>query len=429
MIYSTTFRPLALAIAVSFLAAGCSSEAGKTPAGGAANSNAPANENGSASVPNANAPNANGVAKNHDESSHTEDTMPRMTVETSEFGVTPDGEKVTLYTCNNGKGLEVKMIDYGATVVEVNCPDRDGNVANVTLSYPTLAGYLERHPYFGSTVGRYCNRIAAGKFTIDGTEYELATNNEPNHLHGGVKGFDRVIWQAEPILDRGGSVAGVRFTYTSPDGEEGYPGKVEAVAEYYLTANNELVADFTAATDKPTHVNLTNHCYWNLAGAGSGSILDHELTIYANEYVPVDDTGIPTGDFAAVEGTPFDFRRAKAIVEDFAELSGDPGGYDHSFAVSQKEPGKEEGLFAAARLADPKSGRVLVIETNQPGIQFYTGNYLDGSAGTGGFKKNGALCLETQHHPDTPNQEKFPSTLLKPGEKYHHRTVHRFETK
>jgi aldose 1-epimerase len=311
------------------------------------------------------------------------------------------------------------MIDYGATIIAVEVPDRQGKLANVTLGFPRLDGYLQRHPYFGSTVGRYCNRIAQGRFSLNGQTYTLAKNNGPNHLHGGEKGFDARMWQAEPSA--GADQLSIRFTRRSPDGEEGYPGNLDVAAIYALNNNNELTMEFQVKTDQDTVVNLTNHAYWNLAGAGSGTIENHELTIEADQYLTVDDTLIPTGELAEVDGTPLDFRQPKKIGVDLQKIP-DIGGYDHCFAL--RDPSGE--LALAARVKDPTSGRVMEIHTTQPGIQFYTGNFLDGTAVNGGFAQHGALCLETQHYPDSPNQPKFPTTILKPGESYRQRTVHRF---
>ncbi|MHC4606973.1 MAG: aldose epimerase family protein [Planctomycetota bacterium] len=302
-----------------------------------------------------------------------------------------------IFTCSDA-GLVMKLTSCGATVVSVEAPGA------LTLGFPTLEGYLVRHPYFGSTVGRFCNRIARGRFTLDGTEYTLAANDGPNHLHGGDAGFDRVIWDAEEIP------GGARFAYLSRDGEEGYPGNLRVTAEYTL-AGGAMKVEFTATTDKPTPVNLTNHCYWNLAG--SGTILDHEVTIAADRYLPVDETLIPTGELAEVKGTRFDFTASRPIGE---------GGYDHCFALNSGDG----SLALAARVRDPKSGRVMEVHTTQPGIQFYTGNFLDGSPACGGFGKHGGFCLETQHFPDSPNRPEFPSTILRPGETYHEVTLHRF---
>lgn len=347
---------------------------------------------------------------------------PMATSEQKPFGKTKDGKDVTVFTLTNGHGVKVRLIDYGATLISVETPDKAGKSANITLGFPSLAGYLERHPYFGSTVGRYGNRIAGGKFTLDGKEYKLATNNGPNHLHGGQKGFDAVLWKAQPLTS--GDPA-VRFTYTSADGDEGYPGKLDVTVTYTLTHNNELKIDYEAKTDKPTVVNLTNHAYWNLAGAGSGDILKHELTLAADQYLPIDDTSIPTGKPASVKGTALDFTSPHAIGERIGELKKDPHktkGYDHCFVLR----GQQGKLELAAKVKDPASGRVMEIFTTEPGVQLYCGNFLGGGAGEGGYKQHDAFCLETQHYPDSPNQPSFPTTVLRPGQTFRSTTVHKF---
>jgi aldose 1-epimerase len=305
-------------------------------------------------------------------------------------------------------------------------------MADVALGFDHVEPYTGASPYIGATVGRYANRIALGKFTLDGQEYRLATNNEPNHLHGGDAGFDKKLWTAEPlgreVLQGGVNGVGVKFTYVSPDGEEGYPGTLTCSVTYTLTDNDELSFDYVATTDKPTVVNLTNHAYWNLAGEASGqTVLDHELTIHAERYTPTDDTFIPTGELAPVEGTPVDFRDAHTIGERIADIPGDPGGYDHNFAID----GENKTLRPAAKVKHPGSGRVMEISTTEPGLQFYTGNFLDGTlTGKGGvaYEKNFALCLEAQTYPDTPNKPNFPSCVLRPGETYRQTTVHKFYT-
>lgn len=343
-----------------------------------------------------------------------------MRVTKTPFGKTSAGREIDLYTCVNQQGLVLKLTNYGAIVVAMETPDKAGKLANITLGFDNLAGYEQRHPYFGSTVGRYCNRIALGKFTLDGQEYTLAANNGPNHLHGGEVGFDKVVWEASPV--ESADEVGVAFRYTSPDGEEGYPGALQVVARYTLNNQNELRVDFEATTDKATVLNLTNHCYWNLAGAGAGSIQGHELQLSADHYLAVDETLIPTGELAEVAGTPLDFRDAKPIGRDLAQIKADPVGYDHCFVVR----GEAGSMRLAARVVDPASGRVMEIETTQPGIQFYTGNFLDGSEGNGGFKQYEAFCLETQHYPDSPNHPEFPTTVLRPGETFRQSTIHRF---
>ncbi len=343
-----------------------------------------------------------------------------MSVRTSDFGKLADGREVHLYTCTNRHGLVVKLTDYGAIVVSVETPDRTGKLANINVGFSTLEGYLGGHPFFGATVGRFCNRIAKGQFKLDGQTYQLATNNGPNHLHGGVKGFDKALWKAEPVETA--NTVGVRFTHRSPDGDEGYPGNLDVAVSYLLTEANELRVEFEAKTDKATALNLTNHNYWNLGGVGSGKILQHELTLAADEYLPVDDTLIPTGALAKVAGTPMDFRTPHTIGSRLDQIPADPQGYDHCFVVR----GTAGKLRPAARVKDPKTGRVLEIETTQPGIQFYTGNFLSGQAGDAGHGQHEAFCLETQHYPDSPNQPSFPSAILRPGETFREVTVHRF---
>lgn len=343
-----------------------------------------------------------------------------MTVGRSHFGKLEDGREVTLYTFSNERGMTVKMMDYGATIVSVETYDREGQRGKINLGFNELKGYLQRHPYFGSTVGRFCNRIAHGKFTLDGHEYKLATNNGPNHLHGGEKGLDRVLWKAEPVTTI--DSAGVTFIYDSPDGEEGYPGNLKVSASYVLNNDNEFAIKLAATTDKSTPVNLTNHCYWNLGGAGSGTILDEELMINADQYLPVEETLVPTGELASVAGTPFDFRTPHKIGTHIDQLTNKPRGYDHCYVL---RPGKEP-LRLAAQVRDPKSGRVMEIHTTQPAVQFYSGNFLDGTPASGGFPEHSALCLETEHLPDSPNRPSFPNTILRPGETFKQVTVHKF---
>lgn len=345
-----------------------------------------------------------------------------MSVTKSPFGTTDKGQDVDLYTCVNAQGFIMKIMTYGAIVVEMHVPDRAGELANVNLGFESLEGYLGAHPYFGATVGRYANRIANGKFTLDGKQYTLATNNGPNHLHGGEMGLSRVVWQAQPVQDS--EAVGVRFTYHSEDGEDGYPGNLNVTVVYLLTNENQLRVDYTATTDKATPINLTNHCYWNLAGAGSGTILNHEVMLAADRYLPVDDTLIPTGELAAVSGTPFDFTQPKRIGADIQQVTGDPPGYDHCYALNSQDG----SLALAARVTDPGSGRVLEIWTTQPGIQFYTGNFLDGTQPNGGYKRHEGFCLETQHYPDSPNRPEFPNVILRPGEVYRQTTVHQFRS-
>jgi aldose 1-epimerase len=343
-----------------------------------------------------------------------------MSIAKTSFGKTADGQEIDLYTCTNSNGLIAKFTSYGAIVVSLETPDRDGKLANINLGFDKLDLYLERHPYFGSTVGRFCNRIAKGKFTLDDKEYTLATNNDPNHLHGGDAGFDKQVWKAEEVETD--EAVGVKFTRRSPDGEEGYPGNLDVTVVYTLTKDDELKVEFTATSDKATPCNLTNHNYWNLAGAGSGTIEEHEVQIESDKYLSVDDTLIPTGELADVKGTPLDFTTPHKLGERLKQIKADPVGYDHCFALRSQDG----SLALAARVKEPGSGRVMEIYTTQPGIQLYTGNFLDGSEGNGGYNQYGAFCLETQHYPDSPNQPEFPSTILKPGETYSQTTIHKF---
>jgi aldose 1-epimerase len=336
------------------------------------------------------------------------------------FGQTTEGETVELFTLTNRRGLEARVMTWGAALVSMRTPDRDGAFADVTLGFDSLEGYLARHPYFGVTTGRYANRIANARFTLDGTTYTLAANVGPHSLHGGLRALDRQNWRAEPA----GAGESVRFTHTSPDGAEGYPGTLRLVVTYTLTDDDELRIDYEATTDRPTVLNLTNHAYWNLAGAGD--ILGHEVTLHASRYTVVGEWSIPTGEIAPVAGTPLDFTRPKLIAKDFALMTGEPGGFDHNFVLDAAHPG---AMTPAAEVRDPQSGRVLTIATTEPAIQFYTGNYLDGTlVGKGGvaYRKNAGFCLETQHFPDSPNHPHFPSTVLRPGETFRSRTVHRF---
>jgi aldose 1-epimerase len=349
----------------------------------------------------------------------------RHGVEKAIFGKTPDGAPVEIFTLTNAHDLHAKVMTWGAGLVEMRVPDKQGKLVDVTLGFDKLDGYLTRHPYFGCTTGRYANRIAKGKFILDAKRYTLAINNEPNHLHGGLKGFDQRNWKAEPV--KGANT--VRFSYTSPDGEEGYPGTLKVAVTYTLTNKDELRIDYSATTDKATVVNLTNHAYWNLAGAGDRDVLGHELMLNASHYTPVDDTSIPTGEIKPVAGTPFDFTKVKPIGKDIAKIPGKAGGYDHNYVLDKEKPGD---LALAAELCEPKSGRVMRVFTTEPGVQVYTANGLDGTVtGKGGkaYKKNQAICLETQHFPDSPNHPKFPPVVVRPGEKFASTTVYEFSTK
>ncbi|WP_207497218.1 aldose epimerase family protein [Aridibaculum aurantiacum] len=323
-----------------------------------------------------------------------------------------DGKKVMLYTLTNNSGMEVKITNYGGIVTSWMAPGKDGSNANIVLGFDDLQGYMAPPPYFGAIIGRYGNRISKGKFSIDGQEYTLATNNGQNHLHGGDKGFDKVVWDAAPVNE---NEPALTLTYLSKDGEEGYPGNLKVTVKYTLTDANELLIEYDAETDKATPVNLTNHSYFNLSGDHTTGILNHSLMIDADKYTPVDTTLIPTGELKDVTGTPFDFRQFKQIGADIAKVE---GGYDHNWVLNRKG----SDLQRVAVLSDAASGRQLEVHTTEPGIQFYSGNFLDGTLSTSNGKainKHAALCLETQHFPDSPNQPSFPTTILKPGEKYH----------
>jgi aldose 1-epimerase len=340
------------------------------------------------------------------------------------FG-TVAGRPVEQLTLTNKNGVEIRAITYGGIITSIKTPDRAGAMGDIVLGFDSIDGYLGGHPYFGAIIGRYGNRIAKGRFTIDTQEYTLATNNGPNHLHGGIKGFDKQIWSAEILPPMAGQ-SSVVFAYTSADGEEGYPGKLIVEVTYTLNDSNELTVDYLARTDKATHVNLTQHSYFNLAGGGD--ILGHELTIGADRYTPVDATLIPTGEIAPVEGTPFDFRQSTAIGARIdaphPQIKVGPG-YDHNWVLNRTG----DGLKHAARVIEPRSGRTLDVSTTEPGMQFYAGNFLDGKLiGKGGqsYGRRSGFCLETQHFPDAPNQPGFPTTLVKPGQEYKSRTVFTF---
>jgi aldose 1-epimerase len=352
----------------------------------------------------------------------------KPTIEKKEFGKMPDGTVIDQYTLTAGK-TTIKVITLGGIITEIHTPDKTGKVDDIVLGFDNLDGYLKGHPYFGAITGRYANRIAKGKFTLEGKDYTLATNNGANHLHGGKVGFDKVVWKAAEV--KSDHTAGLELTRKSPDGEEGYPGNLDVLVRYTLTDKGELVIDYEATTDKATPINLTNHTYFNLAGIKGGDILGHEVWLNADKYTPADDTLITTGKIEPVKGTPFDFTHAKAIGKDIAEAKGDPSGYDLNY-VLQRPQGND--LVMAARVREPKSGRVLEVFTTEPGIQFYSGNFLDGTnVGKGGvaYKKHFGFCLETQHYPDSPNKPEWPTTILRPGQQYKTTTIYKFgvETK
>lgn len=349
-------------------------------------------------------------------------------IDKAPFGKLPDGQAVEIYTLKNNAGMSVSIMTYGAAIVNWTAPDKNGKYEDITLGCDSLSGYLKGVPYFGSVVGRYGNRIAKGKFSIDGKTYTLATNNGANHLHGGVKGYDKVNWNATPIQQE---EPALKLTYTSKDGEEGYPGNLAIEVVYTLQKDNSLRIAYSATTDKTTVVNLTNHAYFNLAGDGK-SILDHEVTLNADKFLPVDKGLIPTGELKPVTGTPFDFTKSFKIGARINDTLNAQiklgGGYDHAWILNKGN----DALTLAATVVEPTSGRVMEVFTTEPAIQFYTGNFLDGTInGKKGVKyaKRSGLCLETEHYPDSPNQSKFPTTLLKPNEKYQTTTIYKFSAK
>lgn len=351
---------------------------------------------------------------------------PTRGVTAAPFGVLPSGDSVSAYTLTNKEGVTLTAISYGGIVTSLRVPDKSGALADIVLGYDSLAGYLKETPYFGAIVGRYGNRIAKATFTLDGTAHTLAANNGPNALHGGVKGFDKVLWSVTPFDSAQG--VGLVLTYTSKDGEEGYPGTLQSTVTYTLTDANEFTIDYKATTDKATPVNLTQHTYFNLAGDGSGPVLDQRVQLDADAFTVIDSTLIPTGEQRAVKGTPFDFTAPAAIGSRIADKDQQltfAGGYDHNFVLRRTG----DGLQHAARVVDPKSGRTLDVSTTEPGVQFYTGNFLDGTiTGKQGrvYAHRTGFCLETQHFPDSPNQPSFPSTILRPGQTYTSRTVYTF---
>lgn len=345
----------------------------------------------------------------------------QMEIAKESFGATKSGTLIDLFTLKNNQGMIVKITNFGGIVTSIIVPDKNGNFEDVVLGFDNLEGYLGEHPYFGAIVGRYGNRIAKGKFTVDGEEYTLAVNNGENHLHGGLEGFDKKVWDAEPVETANGSA--LKLIYLSEDMEEGYPGNLNVTVIYTLTNDNELKIDYEAVTDKACPVNLTHHSYFNLT-ACKQDVHGHEVMIDADRYVIVDESLIPTGDLPVVEGNPLDFNTAMKIG---ARINDVPGGYDHCYVVNKET----DAIELIATVTEPESGRVMEVYSTEPGVQLYTGNFLDGSV-TGRndivYLKHYGFCLETQHYPDSPNQPDFPSTILKPGEKYAHSTVYKFMT-
>ncbi|MFB9869192.1 aldose epimerase family protein [Vreelandella sulfidaeris] len=368
---------------------------------------------------------------NAEKSGHNDEAA---SFQTSAFGRMPDGRQVDLYHFTNANGIELKVINYGGIIVSLKTPNVEGEFDDIVLGFDSLETYLseeyrQANPYFGAIIGRYGNRIANGEFSLNGDTYTLATNDGDNHLHGGDKGFDKVLWEAEPFENEDGS--GLVLRYTSEDGEEGYPGKLETQVTYTLTDDDELEVEYQATTDKATPVNLTQHSYFNLKGEGSDTILDHQLMINADAFTPVNESLIPTGELRSVEGTPFDFTQPTPIgerIEQDNEQLSYGGGYDHNFVLARDNAASDE-LVLAAKVWEPQSGRMVEVSTTEPGIQFYSGNFLDSSlTGKQGqsYEHRSGFALETQHYPDSPNQEAFPSTILEPGETYRSRTVYRF---
>jgi aldose 1-epimerase len=348
----------------------------------------------------------------------------KMSITKKAFGKTTDGKASDIYTLTNASGARMRVTNYGGIVVSLEVPDKKGKMGDVTLGYNSLAEYIKATPYFGALIGRYGNRIAKGKFTLDGKEYTLVTNNGANHLHGGTKGFDKVVWDVVEEIETETAV-GLKLNYVSADMEEGYPGKLDVTVTYLLTNDNQWKIKYEATTDKATVLNLTQHTYWNLAGEGTRDALGHELQLAADKYTPVDEGLIPTGELAPVAGGPMDFTKPHKIGERIAKVL---GGYDHNFVLNSG--GKKMAM--AAKVYEETSGRVMEVWTDQPGIQFYAGNFLDGTlTGKAGkpYQKHYGFCLETQHFPDSPNKPAFPTTVLRPGQKYQTETVYKFSTK
>ena len=370
------------------------------------------------------------VEINSDSNSSSKDTEMNKTAHmTGEALKTEiDGKQLQQFVLTNKNGLRAVVLNLGGILASVETPDRNGKLDNVVCGFsPNNEKFLKNPPYFGAICGRYSNRIGKGEFTLDGTDYTLAkNNNNANHLHGGVKGFDKYIWDAEPVQGEGW--AGVKLTLISPDGDEGYPGTLTSVVTYKLTDKNELRIEYSATSDKATPLNLTNHAYWNLKGARaeSGSVLDHFIHLNCDSYIAVDDESIPTGKLTAVkDDAPMDFTKAKSIGQDLGKLTNDPQGYDHCWVINGGGDSTKAPVLAA-EVREPSTGRVMRVLTTEPGVQFYTGNYLPGTPDVNGFAKHGGFCLETQKFPDSPNQPSFPSCILKPDETYRQVTVHEF---
>jgi aldose 1-epimerase len=344
-------------------------------------------------------------------------------IEAADFGATLDGQTVKVFTLRNRAGAIAKVTGYGAMLIELHMPDREGRLADVVLGFDMLEPYLRGHPFFGNTTGRYANRIGGAQFTLDGKTYKLAANNGSNHIHGGPRGLDKENWQGEPMTTGAGPA--VRFTHTSPDGAEAYPGNLDLSVTYTLTHSNELRIDYEARTDKPTVINLTNHSYFNLKGAGEGDVLGHVLRLYADHYTPADEGLIPTGEIRSVEGTPLDFRQPQPIGARWDQLPERLKGYDHNFVLNGWSEGR---LVECADLYDPASGRRMRVRTTEPGVQVYSAIHLRDVRGKQGktYDRYGGLCLETQHFPDSPNKPNFPSTVLRPGETFKSTTIYAF---
>jgi len=343
-----------------------------------------------------------------------------MDIQQEIFGTTAEGAEIKKLTISNDNGITASFINFGAILASLKAPDRNGRAEEVTLGFDTLEGYISDVWFFGSTIGRYANRIAQGRFSLDGVEYQLARNSSPSHLHGGNKGFNKVVWRPEIQVDR--DSISVVFSYLSADGEEGYPGNLSTKVTYTLNNQNELIIVYLAETDKATPINLTNHTYWNLKGIGSGNVLDHELTLNASRYLPIDDDRIPTGEIESVHDTPMDFSRPVTIGARIDQVKG--GGYNHCYVLNKQS----DSLGLAARVQEPKNGRVMEVHTTEPGIQFYTGHFLENYKGADGiiFNKYDGFCLEAQHFPNSINEPRFPSTILKPGDFYRQTTIHKF---